>query len=399
MTGILTLNAGSSSIKFGLYLDAPEPEQLVHGQVDGIGDGARLVLHTKVATTTVGVNAPTQADALDAAMQALSPHLSGLEISGIGHRIVHGGPDFVEPAVLTQDILQALAEFEPLAPLHQPHNLAGVEAAQAAFPGAVQIGCFDTAFHRGHPWVNDAFALPRAYYDQGIRRYGFHGLSYNYITSVIAERFPDLHKGRIIVAHLGNGASMCAIRKGHSVGSTMGFSALDGLPMGTRCGQIDPGVLLYLIEQRGMAPRDLMHLLYHESGLLGLSGFTGDMRELLASDRAEARQAIDYYVFRARRETGALSAVLGGVDALVFCGGVGENASPIRQRIVEGLDYLGIGIDPELNARNAQDIGNGRTRVMVIPTDEERVIARAVHSLRRRRTGDKAPRRLSVSSL
>ncbi|MCY6379564.1 acetate/propionate family kinase [Hoeflea prorocentri] len=394
MTGILTLNAGSSSIKFGLYNDAPEPEQLVDGQVDGIGGSARLELHAKAAKTSIDVDAPTQAAALEVAMRALSPHMSGLEISGIGHRIVHGGMEFVEPVVLTQDILDGLAELEPLAPLHQPHNLAGVAAARAAFPNAVQIGCFDTAFHRGHPWVNDTFALPRSYYEQGIRRYGFHGLSYNYITGVIAERFPDLHKGRIIVAHLGNGASMCAIRQGKSVGSTMGFSALDGLPMGTRCGQIDPGVVLHLITQKGMAPQDLMHMLYHESGLLGLSGFTGDMRELLASDRKEARQAIDYYVFRARREIGALSAVLCGVDALVFCGGVGENAGPIRERIVEGLDYLGIGIDPERNSENALDIGNGRTRVMVIPTDEERVIARAVHRKKHHGTEDNTTRRL-----
>lgn len=380
MSGLLTLNTGSSSLKFGLYRDAPEPQMLVHGQVDGIGKTAKLILKTETAKTAAQIKAPAPAAALEAVMHALAPHLDGLTISGIGHRIVHGGPEFAAPMVLTTETLAALAEFSPLAPLHQPNNLAGVRAAQAAFPEAIQVGCFDTAFHRGHPWVNDAFALPRAFYDEGIRRYGFHGLSYDYITGVVAQDYPDLHRGRIIVAHLGNGASMCAIRHGQSVGSTMGFSALDGLPMGTRCGQIDPGVVLYLIEQKGMDPHDVMKLLYQRSGLLGLSGSTSDMRELLASEQPEARQAIDYYVFRARREIGALTAVLGGIDALVFCGGIGENAAPIRQRIVEGLEYLGLRIDPAKNQSNARDIGGGTTRVMVIPTDEERVIARAIHA-------------------
>ncbi|MDE4173853.1 acetate/propionate family kinase [Phaeobacter sp. PT47_59] len=378
MTAILTLNAGSSSMKFALYRSAAEPVQLLHGQVDGIGQAARLVLHTQDGKTAQPVASPDHAAALEAVMQALAPHMKGQEIAGIGHRIVHGGPDFAKPVVLSTEVLQALTKLEPLAPLHQPHNLAGVAAAKGAFPDAVQVGCFDTAFHRDHPWVNDTFALPRSYYDEGIRRYGFHGLSYDYVTGVIAERFPDLHQGRIIVAHLGNGASMCAIRQGRSVGSTMGFSALDGLPMGTRCGQIDPGVVLHLIDQRDMSPQDITKLLYRESGLLGLSGLSSDMRDLLASDRVEAAEAIDYYVFRARREIGALSAVLGGLDGLVFCGGIGENASPIRQRIADGLGFLGIGIDPELNRQNAEDIGTGSTRVMIIPTDEERIIARAV---------------------
>lgn len=377
---ILTLNTGSSSLKFGLYRDAPEPEMLLTGQVDGLGAEARLVLERAGEKTTQTLSAPTQATALHHVIETLKPHMAGLPISGIGHRIVHGGPRFAEPMVLTPDVLTALAEFSPLAPLHQPHNLAGVEAARAAFPDAVQLGCFDTAFHRGHPWVNDTFALPRNFYDEGVRRYGFHGLSYDYITGVIARDEPELHKKRMVIAHLGNGASMCAVREGKSVGSTMGFSALDGLPMGTRCGQIDPGVVLYLIQQSGIAPDDVMKMLYQQSGLLGLSAETSDMRDLLASDRPEAGQAIDYYVFRARREIGALTAVLGGIDALVFCGGIGENAALIRQRIVEGLEYLGISIDPALNQQNARDINSGPTRVMVIPTDEERIIARAVNS-------------------
>ncbi len=377
MTGLLTLNAGSSSLKFGLYEDADEPRLLVHGQVDGIGRAARLVRTAGDTKSSDSVDAHTQRDALDHVIKALEPHMRGLHIAGVGHRVVHGGPDFATPAVLTPEVQAALAAFSPLAPLHQPHNLAGVAAARDLFPDAIQVACFDTAFHRGHPWVNDAFALPRPLYDKGIRRYGFHGLSYEYVTGVIARDFPELHQGRVIIAHLGNGASMCATRNGQSVGSTMGFSALDGLPMGTRCGQIDPGVILYLIEQKGMAPAEVTALLYKQSGLLGLSGISGDMRTLLASDSPEARQAIDYYVFRARREIGALSAVLGGLNALVFCGGIGENAGPIRQRIVEGLDYLGLQMGC-LETQGTRDIGGGTARILVIPTDEQQVIARAV---------------------
>lgn len=377
MSGILTLNAGSSSLKFGLYEHADDPVLRVHGQVDGIGNAARLILQSGDTKTEEHVSADTQHDALNLVIKALATHIRGLEISGVGHRVVHGGPEFATPVVLTPEMQRALEAFNPLAPLHQPHNLAGVTAARKVFPNAVQVACFDTAFHRGHPWVNDTFALPRALYDEGIRRYGFHGLSYDYVTGVVARDFPDLHQGRVIIAHLGNGASMCATRHGKSVGSSMGFSALDGLPMGTRCGQIDPGVVLHLIEERGMAPRDVLALLYRKSGLLGLSGISGDMRTLLASDVPEARQAIDYYVFRARREIGALSAVLGGLDGLVFCGGIGENAASIRERIVEGMDYLGLRMNGG-DQSDPRDIGSGPTRILVIATDEERVIARAV---------------------
>lgn len=351
---------------------------LLDGQVDGIGKEAELILSVGAETTRQKVNATTQDVALTQVISALSPHLAGLEIAGVGHRIVHGGPDFDAPVVLTAEVLDALGQLSPLAPLHQPHNLAGVAAAKKAFPEAVQIGCFDTGFHHGHPWVNDTFALPRALYEEGIRRYGFHGLSYEYITGVIATDYPDLHSGRIVIAHLGNGASMCAIREGRSIGSTMGFTALDGLPMGTRCGQIDPGVVLYLMQQKGMSAQEVTAMLYNDSGLLGLSALSSDMRSLLASESAAAAQAIDYYVFRARREVGALAAVLGGLDALIFCGGIGENAAPIRARITEDLGFLGIALEPEQNARNAREIGKGPARVLVIPTDEERIIARAV---------------------
>lgn len=381
MSGVLTLNTGSSSLKFAVYRDGPEPERLLHGQVDGIGLNAKLVMDVQGTSSTTPVEAETPTQALDMVIAAVQPQIAGLVITGVGHRIVHGGPRFVEPVVLTTDVLTVLESFSPLAPLHQPHNLAGVTAARLAFPNAIQVGCFDTAFHRGHPWVNDVFALPRVLYDEGVRRYGFHGLSYDYITGVLASEYPQLHAGRVIVAHLGNGASMCAVKAGQSIGSSMGFSALDGLPMGTRCGQIDPGAVLYLIEQKGMSAAEVTHMLYKESGLLGLSGLSSDMRTLLNSEKKEARQAIDYYVFRARREIGALAAVLGGLDGLVFCGGIGENAGPVRARILDRLDYLGLRTDADANSANARQIGAGDTPVLVIPTDEERVIARAVHML------------------
>ncbi|HKK96883.1 MAG TPA: acetate/propionate family kinase, partial [Marivita sp.] len=335
------------------------------------------ILRATDASVTLPCDAASHHAALVCVIEAITPYLRDITIKGVGHRVVHGGPDLADPVIVTPEIETALNALVPLAPLHQPHNLAGIAAARDQFPDAVQVACFDTAFHRGHPWVNDTFALPRRFYDEGIRRYGFHGLSYDYITSVIERDEPDLHAGRIIIAHLGNGASMCAVRHGKSIGSTMGFSALDGLPMGTRSGQIDPGAVLHLIEERGMTSKDVLSLLYTQSGLLGLSGISSDMRSLLASDAPEAAQAIDYYVFRARREIGALSAVLGGLDALVFSGGIGENAAIIRERIVDGMDYIGLQMakDPDPQAR---DIGAGPARILVIPTDEERVIARAV---------------------
>jgi len=263
--------------------------------------------------------------------------------------------------------------------LHQPHNLSGVHAARVAFPGVPQVACFDTAYHRNHPWVNDAFALPRSLYDEGVRRYGFHGLSYAYIAGKLARVAPQLAAGRVVVAHLGNGASMCAMENGQSIASTMGFSALDGLPMGTRCGQLDPGVLLYLMDQKGMSAAQISDLLYKQSGLLGISGLSNDMRTLEAAGTIEAAQAIDYFVFRCQREVGAMAAALGGIDALVFCGGIGENSRLVRARICERLGWIGIDLDPARNAANAQVIStdSARTKVLVLPTNEELVIARA----------------------
>lgn len=379
---ILTLNAGSSSIKFSIYRGDGEPVELARGQVENIGPTARLKISEEGhAPREVELGAATHQSALREIFIHCEDLLDDEPVAGVGHRITHGGIDFVEPVELTGPVLGKLETLAPLAPLHQPHNLKGVAAAMEAFPEAVQVGCFDTAFHRGHPWVNDTFGLPRKYYDKGVRRYGFHGLSYQYITSELVRSEPALADGRVIVAHLGNGASMCAIRDEHSVASTMGFSALDGLPMGTRCGQLDPGVMLYLMEAEGMSASEISHVLYRESGLKGLSGMSNDMRALQASDTIEARQAIDYYVFRVRREIGALAAVLGGLDGLVFCGGIGENSGVVRSKVCDGMEWLGIDIDEGLNARNARDIGTGAVRVMVIPTDEERVIARAVAAL------------------
>lgn len=374
MNAILTLNAGSSSVKFGVYEVGPEPELLCVGQVESLGANATLKVRGR---DPEAVGEVSHATALDVILPRLAPALKDREVVGVGHRIVHGGSEFSGPVKLTGEVLERLAGLEPLAPLHQPHNLAAVRAARVGFPDAVQIGCFDTAFHAGHPFVNDTFAIPRRFYEQGVRRYGFHGLSYDYITSRLSQDYPDLAKGRVVVAHLGNGASMCAIRNGRSIGSTMGLSALDGLPMGTRCGQLDPGVLLYLMEQ-GMGVDEITYVLYRESGLKGLSEVSHDMRTLLESKEPRAAEAIDYYVFRLRRELGAMAAVLGGLDGLVFCGGVGENAIPIRARALEGMGFLGLELNEAANAANATEIGSGPTRVLVIPTDEERVIARAV---------------------
>lgn len=304
--------------------------------------------------------------------------IGSAEIAAVGHRVVHGGIHFTESVVIDEERFRDLEGLNPLAPLHQPYNLAGVRAAQRAFPQAVQVACFDTAFHRAHPWVNDTYALPRRLYDEGIRRYGFHGLSYEYVVGRLKEFAPLYEAGRVVVMHLGNGASMCAIRDGQSVGSSMGFTALDGLPMGTRCGQLDPGVVLYLIQQKKMTPETIEDLLYHHSGLKGLSGLSQDMRELEASGTSEAMQAIDYFVFRIRRELGSMAAILGGLDAVVFCGGIGENAWHIRDRVCENFEWLGIEMDHARNQAGETLVSSDRSRarVFVIKTNEEMMIAR-----------------------
>lgn len=393
---ILTLNAGSSSLKIGVF--SAEPAVLATGLVDRIGgagsirlraaDGTDLTLPEGLATDFAD-----HAGALDTVLAALRALFPARDVVAVGHRVVHGGPDRDGPIRIDADALADLAAFAPFAPLHQPHNLAGITAAMAAFPDAVQVACFDTAFHRSHPFVNDTFALPRALYAKGVRRYGFHGLSYDYIAGALARDWPGLAGGRVIVAHLGNGASMCALKAGRSVASTMGFSALDGLPMGTRCGQLDPGVVLYLMEQEGMDAAEISDMLYRRSGLLGMSDLSNDMRTLEAATTEGAREAIDYFVFRVQRELGGLSAALRGLDGLVFCGGIGENSRTIRARVAEGMDWLGVRVDPERNAANGPVLSpdGAPVTVLTIPTDEEIVIARATAALARHATDGQGP--------
>jgi len=385
---ILILNAGSSSVKFALFEAQTSPRLVIKGQLDGIGEDAWLKIKgadgSVVETRDLSEEAvPSPGHALGVIIAQLQRLVPKSNIVAVGHRIVHGGVDFQGPVVLDEETMAKLANLSPFAPLHQPHNLAGVRAAQETFPDAVQVGCFDTAFHRSHPWVNDTFALPRELYDKGVRRFGFHGLSYEYICEKLGDIAPFHRGGSVVVAHLGNGASMCAIRGGHSVGSTMGFSALDGLPMGTRCGQVDPGVLLYLMNQIPMSPADIEEMLYKRSGLKGLSGLSHDMRVLLASKSIEAKQAIDYFIFRIRREIGAMAAVLGGLDALVFTGGIGENAHQIRERICDDMDWLGMALDETRNRKNAEisSSDRSRVRVFVIPTNEELMIAKHVKAI------------------
>jgi len=393
---LLTLNAGSSSIKFSLT-PLPQgqelPAPLAHGQVSGIGgEAARLSLYSAwhgqqeqalAAGATGAAGSSGHQQALQALLDWLQQHLPEQRVELVSHRVVHGGVHFAQPVRLDAQVLAQLEALAPLAPLHQPHNLAGIRSAMAAFAQALQVACFDTAFHRQHPFVADTFALPRHFYEAGVRRYGFHGLSYEFIARALQSRWPALYAGRVIVAHLGNGASMCALRQGVSVDSTMGFTALDGLPMGTRCGQIDPGVLLYLLTEKGYDAAQLSDLLYQQSGLKGLSGLSNDVRELLQSEQPQAGQALDYFVQRCKREIGALSASLGGLDALVFTGGIGENAVAMRQRILQDLGWIGIDLDPFANAHVNPHTGSqpqisrpgSRVTVLVLPTDEERMLA------------------------
>ncbi|XYK82536.1 MAG: acetate/propionate family kinase [Labrenzia sp.] len=382
---ILVLNSGSSSIKFSLY---DGPTEQVTGQISGLGAEPHLNLEAPLSGRQIDqaldtTDGSSHGAALTALLPILNEELGGRPVAAVGHRVVHGGTKHDLPVRITDTVMQELRVLEPLAPLHQPHNLAGIEAAKAAFPEAEQVACFDTAFHRKHPWVNDTFALPCSFYDEGVRRYGFHGLSYEYICEYLKQYAPDAYKGKVIVAHLGNGASMCAIRAGQSIGSTMGFTALDGLPMGTRCGQLDPGVILYLMTTKGMSPDEISDLLYKKSGLKGLSGISQDMRALSQSDDPRAAEAIEYYVFRLRRELGAMAAVLSGVDTLVFTGGIGENSALIRQRVCTDQEWLGIQIDPALNNAGDGPIStqSSKVTVLVVPTNEEEMIRRHTEAL------------------
>jgi acetate kinase len=379
---LLTLNAGSSSIKYGLF-DVKGLRQRASGLVDAIGGASRFRAKDCEGAGAgrewnEAVDAPTHVRALKAIIEWIERDMAGSVIVAIGHRVVHGGMLFERPVLIDPGVVEQLRSLVPLAPLHQPHNLAGIEAAREAFGDVPQVACFDTAFHRTHPFLSDCFALPRELFYQGVRRYGFHGLSYEYVAQYLRTHYRHHAAGRVLVAHLGNGASMCAMRDGRSIASTMGFSVLDGLPMGTRCGQLDPGVLLYLMQQ-GIDAKEISSMLYERSGLLGLSGgLSNDMRVLLASDRPEAAEAIGYFVSRIRREVGGLAAALEGLDAIVFTGGIGENAAPIRERVVAGMAWIGVEIDEVRNARNETVISSSLSRVLAlrVATDEEGMIVR-----------------------
>lgn len=383
---LIVLNAGSSSIKFVVFdVTDGKPVNLATGQIEGLGasvtrfsakDGDGQMLGEQDFDAASGA-ITSHVEAVDLILNWIEKTFPGSEVVAVGHRVVHGGVNITKPTLITEEVVTELEALTPLAPLHQPHNVAGIRAAQAAFPGVPQVACFDTSFHRQHPFVNDVFAIPREFYNEGVRRYGFHGVSYEYVTRRLKQIAPLDAEGRVIIAHLGNGASMCAVRYGHSIASTMGFSALDGLPMGTRCGNLDAGVLLYMLDQKKMTPAEIRQLLYTKSGLLGLSGISQDMRDLEASDTREAREAIDYFVFRVRREVGALSAALDGLDAMVFTGGIGENSWRVRERVLQSMQWIGIELDEEANHRNARLISSplSRVRVYIVRTNEGLMIA------------------------
>ena len=389
MDTILVANAGSSSVKFqvfGIGQDGSLKRQ-IKGQIDGVGSRPRL--RATGADGSVLIDRSYENEAVRDVAAALTTAGGWLrddmriQPMAIGHRVVHGGPDYDRPVRVDQDILAKLERYVSLAPLHQPYNLAPIRSVLSRFPDIPQVACFDTAFHRGHGPLADRYAIPEALYAEGVRRYGFHGLSYEYIASILPDVAPDIASRRVIVAHLGSGASMSALDNGRSIESSMGFTALDGLPMGTRPGQIDPGVVLYLISEKGMAPADVQNFLYRECGLKGLSGISNDMRELLTSDSPRAALAVDYFVYRASLFAGMLAAALQGVDALVFTAGVGENSAPVRRAIAAKLGWLGVSIDADDNEKHARLISRPESRVAVyvLPTDEELMIARHTWSL------------------
>jgi len=384
MDSILVVNAGSSSVKFQVFaLDSGGGlTRRIKGEIDGIGTKPRLHASGPHEATlidrTYGHAEVADVSTALAIVDAWLREVHTIEPDAVGHRVVHGGPDYDRPVVVDDRVIERLERYVPLAPLHQPHNLAPIRSIRARFPQLPQVACFDTGFHRGHSAVAEHFAIPEHFYQEGVRRYGFHGLSYEYVADRLRTVAPEIAGGKVIVAHLGSGASMCALAAGRSVESTMGFTALDGLPMGTRPGQIDPGVLLYLIGEKRMDAATLERLLYHESGLKGLSGISNDMRELQANLDPRAKLAVDYFVYRAALHAGMLAAALGGLDAFVFTAGIGENSRVVRARIAEKMEWLGASIDPEANAANAVWISrpDSRVAVLVVPTDEELMIAR-----------------------
>jgi acetate kinase len=385
---LLVVNAGSSSIKFQLF-EVGTGDQLgrrLKGQIEGISVHPRLSAkgekgETLIDKTWPGADVADVPAALSKVVEFLRAEIGTLP-TAVGHRVVHGGPDYSEPVLIDDAVLERLQAFAPLAPLHQPNNLGPIRTLRQRQPQLPQIACFDTAFHRGHPDVADRYALPQQFYQEGVRRYGFHGLSYEYIASQLPKLAPDIAQGRVVVAHLGSGASMCAVQAGKSEESTMGFTALDGLPMGTRPGQLDAGIVLYLLTEKSMSAKEIERLFYHDSGLKGLSGISNDVRDLLASSDPRAKRALDYFVYRIALFTGTLAAAMGGIDGFVFTAGIGENAPVIREAVAQRLTWLGLELDPEANAKGTGRISAKDSRVAcyVIPTDEELMIAR--HTLR-----------------
>lgn len=389
MDTILVVNAGSSSVKFQIFgtSKSGDPERLIKGQVDAIGTRPRLRAQARDGTSLIdktfaSQEIPDVATALGIAADWLR-QTQKVNLVAVGHRVVHGGPEYDRPVVINKDVLTRLEQFSSLAPLHQPNNLAPISMLLTRRPELLQVACFDTAFHRTHGRLADHYAIPERFYKEGVRRYGFHGLSYEYIASRLPEFGPAIAHGRVIVAHLGSGASMCAIANGRSVESTMGFTALDGLPMGTRPGQIDPGVLLYLIAQRGMSAEEVQDLLYRDSGLRGLSGISNDMRDLEKSAEPGATLAIEYFVYRVVLNAGMLAAALNGLDAFIFTAGIGENSASIRARVAEKLAWLGIDFDAAANKARGPLISKPQSKVAVyvVGTDEELMIARHTVSL------------------
>jgi len=396
---IAVVNAGSSSLKFSLFAGRGDALELTaRGQTEGLYTAPRFVAKDRHGKT---LGEKSWGDGVELGHDGALDHLVAFQraefgkqpLTGVGHRVVHGGLEYSRPVRVDATVLSALEKYVPLAPLHQPHNLAPIRALLGRVPELPQVACFDTAFHRAQPEVAQTFALPQAITDRGVRRYGFHGLSYEYIAQALPTYDEKAAAGRVVVLHLGNGSSMCAMTNGRSVASTMGFTAVDGLPMGTRCGSLDPGVILYLLDELEMDARGIEKLIYQQSGLLGVSGVSSDMRVLLESDTPSAKAAIDLYVYRIGRELGSLAAALGGLDAVVFTAGIGENSALLRERVCRDARWLGIELDPAANAAGGPRVSTGASSVSVwvIPTNEEVMIARhtlAILDHAEVRTGD-----------
>lgn len=384
---ILVVNAGSSSLKFSVFETAAQAalSPRIHGQVETVNGEMRLSASDAQGQKLVDERVPHAGsdEAIRAIHHWFTGHTHTQGFAGVGHRIVHGGATYSQPVLIDGDVIAALQQLVPLAPLHEPQQIAAIQSFRATSPQLPQVACFDTAFHADQPAIARAFGLPREYSARGIRRYGFHGLSYEYIVSALPRVAPECVGRKLIVAHLGSGASLCAIHQGRSVATTMGLTALDGLVMGTRCGSLDPGALLYLLQHEHLGPGELERLLYERSGLLGVSGVSSDMRELLASDRAEAAEAVELFVYRIGREIGSLASALGGLDALIFTGGIGEHAPQIRARVCRQAAWLGVTLDEGANEHGDARISTpgSRTSAWMIPTDENLMVARHTRRL------------------